>query len=368
MHDHARFRERRDRLRHSLRAHELDGILVTSFTNVTYLTGFTGDSSYLLLTQSVELMISDGRYTTQLDEECPGIERFIRGPEITVVDAAIRVLKKAKVGKLGIEGASMTVAAKEKIEKDLPSQTLATTEGAVEELRQIKDKDEVAAIRRAIRHAERAFAVLRATLRGDVTEKQVADDLEHQIRVLGAKQTSFAPIVAVGPQAALPHYRPGGLRIDAAGTVLVDWGADEGLYKSDLTRLLVTGKIPPKLESVYGVVLTAQRRAIEAIRPGATCHDVDAVARAVIEAAGYGRRFGHALGHGIGLDIHEAPRVGPDQKPPLKAGMVVTVEPGVYLPGRFGVRIEDDVLVTKDGCEVLSSVPKEFGDAVVLLR
>jgi Xaa-Pro aminopeptidase len=360
-----RFAQRREKLRAAVVKSELDCLLVTNFSNVTYLTGFTGDSSYLLLTRAGELMISDFRYVTQLDEECPGLERFIRGPEITVTQAAARMLKRARLAKVGIEGASLTVAAKELIEKTVPRATLVTTVGMVEELRQQKDVGEVAAIRQAIRQAERAFAVLRATLRGDQTEKQVADALEHQIRQLGAKQTSFTPIVAVGAKAALPHYRPGNVRIDAAGVVLIDWGADGGLYKSDLTRLLVTGRIPPKLETVYGVVLTAQRRAIGTIRPGVSCHDVDAAARKVIQDAGFGRKFGHALGHGIGLDIHEAPRVGPKQKQLLAAGMVVTVEPGIYLPGRFGVRIEDDVLVTKEGCEVLSTLPKEFGDAVI---
>jgi Xaa-Pro aminopeptidase len=365
MADPERFAQRRDKLSAAILKKGLDGLLVTNFSNVTYLTGFTGDSSYLLLTRSGELVISDFRYVTQLDEECHGLDRFIRKPEITVTQAAARVLKRARLGKVGIEGASLTVAAKELLERELRSTQIVTTLGMVEELRQVKDAGEVVAIRRAIRQAEKAFAVLRATIRGDQTEKQVADDLEMQIRQLGAKQTSFSPIVAVGAKAALPHYRPGGVRIDASPAVLIDWGADEGLYKSDLTRLLVTGRIPPKLETVYGVVLTAQRRAIDAIRPGVACHEVDAVAREVIKQAGFGRRFGHALGHGVGLDIHEAPRVGPRQKQLLKAGMVVTVEPGIYLPGRFGVRIEDDVLVTKDGCEVLSTLPKEFADAVI---
>jgi Xaa-Pro aminopeptidase len=360
-----RFAHRRDKLRHAVIKHELDGLLVTNFSNVTYLTGFTGDSSYLLLTRTGELVISDFRYVTQLDDECPTLDRFIRKPDITVIQAAAKVLKRAKLPKVGIESTSLTVFAKEVLQKALPRTEIVSTANMVEGLRQVKDASEVAAIRQAIRQAERAFAVLRATIRGDQTEKQVADQLEMQIRQLGAKQTSFTPIVAVGPKAALPHYRPGNVRIDASACVLIDWGADEGLYKSDLTRLLVTGRIPPKLETVYGVVLTAQRRAIEAIRPGRTCHDVDAVARGVIEKAGFGRRFGHALGHGVGLDIHEAPRVGPSQKQLLQAGMVVTVEPGIYLPNHFGVRIEDDVLVTKDGCEVLSTLPKEFGDAVI---
>lgn len=359
------FLTRRNKLRRTLRKNELDGLLVSHVANVTYLTGFTGDSSYLLVTRSNDLILSDSRYTTQLDEECPGLDRTIRGPAMNIVEATVKVLKKSKLATLGVEGASMTVAAWEMLERELRSTSLKMTTASVEELRQIKDKEEIAAIRRAVRQAEKVFTIVRATLRGDQTEKQVADDLEYRLRQIGAKETSFPPIVAVGARAALPHAQPSQVRIDAAGMVLIDWGADEGLYKSDLTRVLVTGRIPPKLKTVYGVVLTAQRQAIEAIHPGAMCEDVDWAARRVIQKAGFGRRFGHALGHGVGLEIHEAPRIGPKQKQRLEPGMVVTVEPGIYLPGRFGVRIEDDVLVTKDGCEVLSKVPKEFNDAMV---
>jgi Xaa-Pro aminopeptidase len=171
--------------------------------------------------------------------------------------------------------------------------------------------------------------------------------------------------VAVGPRAALPHARPGDARIGSAEFVLIDWGATARLYKSDLTRVLVTARISPKLERVYGLVLTAQRRAIEAIRPGVTGREVDAVARGIIADAGFGKYFGHGLGHGVGLDIHEAPRLSVANDSPLKAGMVVTVEPGIYLPGWGGVRIEDDVLVSRAGHRVLTDCPKELEDAVV---
>jgi Xaa-Pro aminopeptidase len=190
----------------------------------------------------------------------------------------------------------------------------------------------------------------------------VADNLEHQMRLFGAKGASFPSIIAVGPRAALPHARPTNKRIGEADFVLIDWGAD-CLYKSDLTRVLVTGKIPPKLERIYGVVLNAQLRGIEAIGPGVACQDVDTAARKVIEDAGFGKHFGHGLGHGIGLDIHEGPRLGQGQKQILQPGMVVTVEPGIYFPGWGGVRIEDDVLVTKTGHEVLTRVPKQWSDA-----
>ena len=193
----------------------------------------------------------------------------------------------------------------------------------------------------------------------------MADELENQTRLYGGKGCSFPPIIAVGARAALPHARPTDQKIGADDFVLVDWGADAGPYKSDLTRVLVTGKIPPKLERIYRVVLSAQEQAIAAIRPGRTCDEIDQVARGLIAKAGFGKNFGHGLGHGIGLDIHEAPRLAARQSLKLEAGMVVTVEPGIYLPGWGGVRIEDDILVTKGGCEVLTTVPKQWEDALV---
>jgi Xaa-Pro aminopeptidase len=214
--------------------------------------------------------------------------------------------------------------------------------------------------------AERAFAVVRASLRPGRSEKEIADEIEHQVRLFGGRCCSFPPIVAAGPRSALPHATPAEDRmIGGSGFVLIDWGAQRGLYVSDLTRVLVAGKIPPKLERVYGVVLKAQQRAIDSIKAGATMHEVDAAARRVIARAGYGKYFGHGLGHGVGLEVHEAPRLAANQHRPLRAGMVVTVEPGIYLPSWGGVRIEDDVLVTRTGSEVLTGVPKDLADCVV---
>ncbi len=356
---------RRQKLRRLIKKHSIDALLVTNYTNVTYLTGFTGDDSYLLVTASDEVILSDARYTTQLEDECPGLKLNIRGPGVGMIEAIGRVAKSAKVKSMGYESDSMTVGLKEQIESKLSNVQLSGTTGVVEELRLIKDREEIALLREAVRYAEKGFEVLRATLRGDLTEKQVASDLEHQLRGLGAKGCSFPPIVAVGSNAALPHATPTDRRIEESTFVLVDWGADGGLYKSDLTRVLATGKIPPKLERIYRVVLKAQLKAIDAIKPGVMCHDVDRVARSLIEKAGFGKHFGHGLGHGIGLDIHEGPRLTTNAKQELKPGMVVTVEPGIYLPGFGGVRIEDDVLVTKSGHEVLTSVPKELAEIYV---
>ena len=198
-----------------------------------------------------------------------------------------------------------------------------------------------------------------------MTELEVAAELEYQARRFGAKALSFAAIVAVGPRAALPHATPTAAKLKSSDFLLIDWGANSGLYMSDLTRILVTGKISPKLRKVYGVVLTAKLAAINAIHPGVTCEQVDRVARKIISKAGFGKAFGHGLGHGTGLEIHEAPRLAAGQKTKLRPGMIVTVEPGIYLPGWGGVRIEDDVLVTRTGHEVLSDVPKKLEDCVL---
>jgi Xaa-Pro aminopeptidase len=356
---------RRQRIRKQLKKLGVDGLLVTSFTNVTYLSGFTGDDSYLLMTRDRDVLVSDPRYTTQLEEECAGLELEIRQPGTSMTAGVAKVAGAARVTRLAVEADSMTLALAEAIQVALPKAELVATKGLVEEMREVKDNQEIALIHEAIHQAERAFGVLRATLRPEQTERDVVAQLEHQLRLFGAKGSSFPPIVAVGPRAALPHAQPTDRRIGESDFVLVDWGANGGLYKSDLTRVLVTGKISPKLERVYGVVLKAQLAGIAAIRPGATCHQVDQAARDVIAKAGFGPKFGHGLGHGIGLDIHEGPRLGRNNQQVLKPGMIVTVEPGIYLPGWGGVRIEDDVLVTRSGHEVLTSVAKELSDVVV---
>ena len=357
--------QRRDKLREAIRETEAEALLVTNYTNVTYLTGFTGDDSYLLVTADGQMLLSDPRYTTQLEEECPGLALEIRQPGIKMNDWTAQVVKQASVGKLAIEADSMTVGQMQTLGEKLPSVEISPVSGLVEKLRLIKDEDEVAAIRRAVQMAERAFAVVRASLRPERTEKEVAYEIENQIRLFGGTGCSFPSIVAVGPRGALPHARPTDICMGESDFVLIDWGARGGLYVSDLTRVLVTGKIPPKLEAIYEVVLRAQQQAIRAIRPGAVMQDVDAVARDIITQAGYGPQFGHSLGHGLGLEVHEAPRLATNQTEPLEAGMVVTVEPGIYFPGWGGVRIEDDVLVTESGYEVLTSVPKQFADCMV---
>ena len=359
------FAQRRGKIVRQLRKEGTDALLVTNFVNVTYLTGFTGDDSYLLLTSNHSILISDERYTTQISEECPDLETEIRGPGVQMLPWVAKVLKKAKIKRLSVEANSMTLSLHEGLAKEVSGCELVACRGWVEELRLIKDRTEIERTRAACDLARRAFEVVRAGLRPEMTELEVATELEYQARRFGGKCMSFPSIVAVGYRSALPHASPTSQRLGEADFTLIDWGVNEGLYMSDLTRVVVTGKLLPKLRKIYELVLKAQLAAIEAIRPGITCEAVDKVARDIIAKAGYGKQFGHGLGHGTGLEIHEAPRLSQGQSRVLAAGMIVTVEPGIYLEGWGGVRIEDDILVTRDGHEVLSSVPKRIEECVV---
>lgn len=353
------------KLRQLLRKAKVDALLVTSEVNVSYLTGFTGDDSYLLVTTDSELLVTDPRYTLQLERECPGLKLLVRQPGQKMHPTLIDLIKRLRVDRLGVEGASMPVAVYRELEKGLPEVSIEVCEPFVEQLRIIKDRSEVEAIRVAGELARRAFEVVRAGLTPEQTESQVAADLEHQARRFGGQGLSFPAIVAVGPQGALPHYRPGSNRIGDADFTLIDWGVNSGRYMSDLTRMVVTGRITDRFKKLYSVVLEAQLAAIAAIRPDVNCQEVDAAARKVIDRAGFGDHFQHGTGHGLGMQVHEAPSLGKNLETKLRPGMVVTVEPGVYFAGWGGIRIEDDVLVTKTGAEVLTTSPKSLDDCLV---
>ncbi|MCC6512223.1 MAG: aminopeptidase P family protein [Pirellulaceae bacterium] len=356
------YQKRRERLAKSLKEAGGAALLVTNFVNVTYLTGFTGEDSYLIVHRDGELLISDPRYEEQIAEECPGLKTFIRTPQVTILSAAIDQLRLGGWPSLLVEADTLTLAAYEQLKEKLPALAVGGSRGLVEALRAIKDKDEIAMIRVAIEVAQRVFTSVRATLRSTQTEWDVACEIDRVSRQLGATGTAFKPIVAVGSRAALPHAVPGKQAMSSAPFVLIDWGAIVGGYRSDLTRVLTTGKIPPKFPKIYETVLAAQQAAIAAMRPGVMVSQIDRIAREVIEQQGMGKRFNHGLGHGIGLDIHEAPRLGKNQDRPLEPGMIVTVEPGIYYPGFGGVRIEDDILITRDGHEVLSDLPRTLDE------
>lgn len=354
------YSQRRSKLRDLLRAEGCSAMLVTNVSNVRYLTGFTGEDSFLLISEDEELLLSDPRFEQQLVEQCPGLSVSIRPTGTTTWAVACQQLRQRGFGSLVVESGDLSVDRFDQLVEAAGVSRLDKGKVQVEWLREIKDSHEVTLIRRAVDIAERAFRCVQNQLSQGQTELEIANELDRLIRKMGGGGCSFATIVAVGPRAALPHAWPGNMSLSASPFVLIDWGATFEGYCSDLTRVLVNSTIPPKFLEVYEAVHAAQRAAIQAIRPGVLASDIDRIAREVIESSGMGLQFNHSLGHGIGLNVHEAPRLGANQDRPLETGMVVTVEPGIYFPGWGGVRIEDDVLVTESGCERLSSLPVDL--------
>jgi Xaa-Pro aminopeptidase len=362
--------QRRERLIRQLAGEGIDVFLVSNPVNVTYLTGFTGDSTVLLIGGGRLLLVSDSRFTGQLSEECPTIPAHIRSTTQKLPEAVAEALRGFSIRSVGFESGAVTVAEFEHLRQLAPSLDWKGGGDRVERLRVVKDASELAQIRIAIDVAERVFCAFRALLRPVDTEKELCDTIEHYARLAGGSGTAFPPIVAAGERAALPHAPPTSRTVSSSELLLVDWGVSAPLYKSDLTRVLqISTNAPsahtastatPKFQEVYSVVLQAQEAALRAVRPGASARDIDAAARSVIAAAGYGDYFGHGLGHGIGLQIHEPPWLRPNAEAVVEAGMVFTLEPGIYLPGWGGVRIEDDVLVTPDGVERLTHLPRDL--------
>jgi Xaa-Pro aminopeptidase len=359
---------RRGRLAAELARLELDALLVAELIDVRYLTGFTGSSGLALVVADAarehvgpDRFLTDFRYATQSAEQvAPGFSREIVSGEL--IDALARILASGE-GRLGFDEASTSVKTHRRLAELLgEGWELVACDGLVQGLRAVKDADEVARIRAASELADEALrAVLEAGLVGR-SEREVAIELELAMRRLGAQAPSFPSIVAAGAHGALPHAEPSAAEIPRDVLVTIDWGALLDGYCSDCTRTYATGEgISQQAREVYELVLAAERRGVQAVRAGPSGRDVDAVARALIEQAGHGEHFGHGLGHGVGMEVHEAPRLSrtaPAQ--PLRAGNVVTVEPGVYLPGVLGVRIEDLLVVREDGCEVLTSIAREL--------
>jgi Xaa-Pro aminopeptidase len=353
--------DRSRRLTELMAERELDVLLVTDLVNLRWLTGFTGSNGAAIVGVGADgerRFVTDFRYLSQAATEVgDGWEREITQELIP------RVAERLPAGgaRVGFDDATMSVRDHARLAELVPEGVeLVRAGGLVEELRAIKDEDELEKIRAATRLADEALRdVLGRGLAGR-TERDVAVDLEFTMRRLGAEAVSFPPIVAAGAHGALPHATPRAVDIAAGVLVVVDWGAQLDGYASDCTRTFATGEPDPRDREIYELVRRAQEEALAAVRPGPTGRDVDSVARDIIAAAGHGEHFGHGLGHGVGLAVHEGPRLGQSSETVLAAGMVVTVEPGVYIPDGVGVRIEDLVAITADGNEVLTSLPKEL--------
>ncbi|TWT48150.1 putative peptidase [Rubripirellula amarantea] len=344
-----------------------DAALVTSVANVRYLTGFTGDSSYLLLTPDHAVILSDGRYQVQLANECPGVPVAIRPPSQKMNDLVQEIIGTTMPERLILEADQVTFSQFHSLEKTLSSTSLVPLDNFVTPLREIKDAYEISITRRAVEIGEAAFLEVIPTLTPQTTEREIAWKLEAAMRTRGAEGVSFEIIAAAGETGALPHYRPADREIGDEATLLIDWGAKFLGYASDHTRTLHREHASDRFRDCYRAVLEAQLAAIDALRPGIKGSEVDSVARKILVKHGLGDAFSHSLGHGIGLHIHEGPRLAAVAEDVLAEGMIVTVEPGVYFQADFGIRIEDDVLITPNGCEVLGKLPKGLDDCRLML-
>jgi len=351
------------RCRRLMKKHRVAALLISKPRDAFYLIGFTGeDSAVLVLAKEVHL-ISDGRFDESINQECPWVTRWMRKGLLNAEIA--KVCKSLKIRRLAVQADGLSVADHRAIDKLAGTTKLTDAPPILEDMRCLKDEHELQVMQRAIKVAQQAFLAMRKSIRVGQTELELAARLEYEMKKRGSSRPAFPTICAEGRNGALPHAHPGSRKVKRGSAILFDWGARVGEYCSDLTRMVFVGSIPPKMSAVYDVVLEAQKRAIKAIKPGRRMCDVDAVARYYIIDAGDGQAFNHGLGHGLGLDVHESPSLSwrSDQK--LRVGMVVTVEPGVYLPGIGGVRIEDDVLVTSNGCRVLSTLNKTKTGSVI---
>jgi Xaa-Pro aminopeptidase len=358
------FLARQKKLREHLATTRFDAVLINHLPNIRYLCGFSGSAGLLLVTESGSVFFTDVRYDTQGRDEVKGAKVIIaRKALLTAVAEWIGSLRKGKSKSwaLGIEAEHLTLAEGKRLGDLLPSRVrLRNSLGFVERARMVKDEEELGLIRAAVQTGAKLFDRALEVLRPGVKETDVAAAMEYAARLAGAEEMSFPTIIASGARSALPHGRATQQAIAPGGFVVCDFGVILAGYCSDQTRTVWVGAASNEAQSAYEAVREAQAAAIAAVRPGVSAGEVDAAARKVLHKAGFGRHFTHSTGHGVGLEIHESPRIAVEQKDLLKPGMVITIEPGVYFPGKWGVRIEDMVAVTESGCEVLTPTSKDF--------
>jgi Xaa-Pro aminopeptidase len=338
---------------------KIDAVLVSALPNIRYLAGFTGDNALLLETPDSRTLFTDPRFTIQASEECSCKVRVAsKGP---LELAAIDIIRRKKLKRIGFEASRMSYDAYLRLKQSVPlGATLKPLGGVVEKLRMIKSVDEIERIRRSVLTNSRAFESTVRYIRPGVSEASIAGRLEFEMRRRGAERSAFDTIVAAGERSALPHARPTARAVAKDELLLIDMGACQEGYMSDMTRVLFVGRPGPRVKQMYSAVAKAQLAAIDSVRAGVSTGQVDRKARKVLESEGFGKAFVHSTGHGLGLEIHEPPRVGRRERTRLEAGMVITIEPGAYVRGFGGIRIEDTVLVTNNGCEVLTPTSKEL--------
>jgi len=334
--------------------YNIDGLIVTKPANTFYLTAFSADRIALVINPKKNFVITDFVYLEAASRFFGDFEVFITKDKITLSEAISMAADKYKIKRLGFESLSLSFSSYKKIKKALKGKLLVATENIIESIREIKENDEILALKKVLKITAETFKDVKKRLRPEITELAVAKYIKETFIKNGADGCSFEPIIATQPSASQPHYTPTLKRLGNNKAILVDMGAKLGGYNSDLTRMCSLGKIRSKFTSLYNILVDAQKRAIDRIRPGTKISAVDSAARQHIDSKGLGKFFGHALGHGIGLETHERPSISNSNKNFLKENMVFTVEPGIYIPGYGGLRIEETVRVCKGGCEVLT--------------
>jgi Xaa-Pro aminopeptidase len=354
--------KRKKRAAAAAKAAGVDGLLVTHLPDVRYLSGFTGSNAALVLAGGRVVLFTDGRYTAQAKAEAPRTRVVIE--KKPAVLAACEWMEAAGVKRCGFDAAQTTVAALEQMRKAVSAKVrrgmFVAVGSLVAGMREVKDADEIARMRVAALLGCRLFDGMLGYLRSGLTEIEVAAELEHAARLKGAEAMSFETIVASGERSALPHGRASSAKLPKRGFVTLDFGVILDGYSSDMTRTVHLGKALPGEREVYDSVLEAQETAVASVAPGLTAGEVDEAARSVLRRAGLDKYFSHSTGHGVGLEIHEGPKIAAKQAQVLEQGMVITIEPGVYMPGKFGLRIEDMVLVTATGGEILTPSVKAW--------
>lgn len=354
------FAERRQKVVHALAGLKLDGLLVTNLSNIRYLFNFTGSAAVALITPRGAHLIVDSRYITQAQQESPGVKVTLSTPRGNE-EATSRLLRRLRPARLGFESRSVTYFTYSYFYHELRGKVkLAPTHFLVERIRTVKDRDEIEKIRQALKVTWETFDRLLPLVKPGITEKDLATELEYRLLRNGATKLSFDTIIASGYRSAMPHGKASEKKIGYREFVTFDFGIYMNGYASDMTRTVYVGKPPPLERRIYNTVREAVERAEAGVRPGLKGSDVDALARRFIRRKGFGKYFGHATGHGIGLDVHEQPFISTRGTEEVLPNMVFTIEPGIYIPGAGGVRIEDIIVLTESGCQVMTQYPREL--------
>jgi Xaa-Pro aminopeptidase len=352
-------KERIKKLREKLNQENLDLLLVTALPNIRYLCGYTGSNGILLISKDKAIFLTDFRYKEQVKKEVKGAKIKIAQRELFSTLPEINLLKGKRI-KAGFETRYLSFQLYERLKTLLPQVLWVPTENLVESLLVTKDEDEIKKIKKAADISAKAYLEILPFFRPGTKELDIAAELEYRIRKNGGSGSAFEPIVASGLRSAMPHARASSKTLKKGEFVTLDFGASYDGYVCDITRTVVLGNATPRQKKIYNLVLKAQTRAVESARSGMKGFELDKVSRDIIKKAGYQKYFGHGLGHGIGLLVHDSPGINTKSQEVLKPGMVITIEPGVYIPGWGGVRIEDDVLITRNGCKVLTQIEREL--------